>query len=161
MEHEPSLGAVICAPVCDEDVVLTRDFAFARPYWKFPGGSIKIGETPLEALAYESLEETGIDLGLCYMYGVPFLARRDIVVELLGVRSLMFGTGHMQYFYCVRIPQGERERARRRTGLGVKGERIQTGVFSLRHVSQLTNFLVRQMPLYFRLLRHLQIRLAA
>lgn len=46
----------------DEHVLLTRSRFITREFVNFPGGGVELGESPMEALAREYQEETGIQV---------------------------------------------------------------------------------------------------
>lgn len=64
---------------------------FGRIYYTLPGGGVKFGETPEQALTREMHEESGLKLG----------AARLVFIENAG---LIFG---MQYIYLVDYEGGE------------------------------------------------------
>lgn len=45
-----------------DDVLLTRSRFIAREFVNFPGGGVELGESPIEALSREYLEETGMKI---------------------------------------------------------------------------------------------------
>ena len=46
----------------DDRILLIHRFKVGSEYWVFPGGGVEEGETRLEALRREILEETGLEL---------------------------------------------------------------------------------------------------
>jgi len=84
-------GAVIVAVICEGDAVLVREPGKPLPtYVKFPGGVIKVGETPEQAARREVFEETGIQLG----DHILFPLNQQILQKQRGVE-------HTQYFLGV------------------------------------------------------------
>lgn len=75
----------------DNDLLVMKRNKFGRVYYTLPGGGVKFGETPEQALQREMHEESGLELG----------AARLVFIENAG---LMFG---MQYVYLVDYMSGE------------------------------------------------------
>ncbi|HHG3048353.1 TPA: NUDIX domain-containing protein [Vibrio parahaemolyticus] len=45
-----------------QELLLIQRFQNDRHYWVFPGGSVEVGEQPVEAAKREALEETSLEL---------------------------------------------------------------------------------------------------
>lgn len=59
--RDEDLGASLVILTDGKRIVLVREPTKPAPiYWKFPGGKIEPGETPVEAAVGETREETGI-----------------------------------------------------------------------------------------------------
>lgn len=54
------MGAKIVL-VNDDDILMVRH-SYGQPYWTFPGGGIKKGEEPVEAVLREVREEVGLKI---------------------------------------------------------------------------------------------------
>lgn len=71
----PATVGVQCIIVCDDKVLLIRN-TYGRQLWTLPGGGIKPGESPEEAIRREVTEEVGIILSAIQPLGA-FQGRED------------------------------------------------------------------------------------
>ena len=71
----PVTVGVHCVILCDDQVLLIRN-TYGRGRWTVPGGGLKPGETPEEAVRREVAEEVGLTLGAVQPLG-RFQGRED------------------------------------------------------------------------------------
>ncbi len=71
------------------------DHANSKGKWDVPGGRMEHGETPIEALKREIVEEVGVQLGLAII--------RPIHVDTWGVGGDMINEPIIGIFYAVQI----------------------------------------------------------
>ena len=66
--NEPSQGAAAVIFDSDGRVLLVRE-AYDRRRWSLPGGALEAGETPEDAAARETFEETGLHVSIEHHIG--------------------------------------------------------------------------------------------
>jgi len=81
----PTLG--VFAAITDEDGrILCVRMNYATHAWTTPGGRVEIGESPLDALKREVLEESGLDVVAEELVGVYSKPKKDDIVLFFRAR---------------------------------------------------------------------------
>jgi len=81
----PTLG--VFAAITDEDGrILCLRMNYATHAWTTPGGRVEIGESPLDALKREVLEESGLDVVAEELVGVYSKPKKDDIVLFFRAR---------------------------------------------------------------------------
>ena len=86
----PTLG-VFAAIFDDERRILCVRANYGERNWTTPGGRVEAGESPLDALRREVMEEVGLEVELGELLGVYAKLQEDDVV--LSVRARVIGGG--------------------------------------------------------------------
>jgi 8-oxo-dGTP diphosphatase len=82
----PTLG--VFAAITDEDErILCVRMNYATHAWTTPGGRVEFGESPLDALKREALEEAGLDVVVDELVGVYSKPDKDDLVLFFRARS--------------------------------------------------------------------------
>jgi ADP-ribose pyrophosphatase YjhB (NUDIX family) len=79
----PAAVGVQCVISCERHLLLIRN-TYGRQSWTFPGGGLKLGETPETAVCREVYEEVGIKLGAVQLLGT-FRGRQDCRHDIVHV----------------------------------------------------------------------------
>ena len=105
----PSVEAIVVKN--DSILFLRRKNSPAKGRWWFPGGRIRKGESPEEALFREVKEETGLDVIACKLvnvYSRLFPERHDITIvflcECVGDKVTL-NDEHSEYKFSKNIPR--------------------------------------------------------
>jgi 8-oxo-dGTP diphosphatase len=81
----PTLG--VFAAIIDKDSrILCVRMNYATLAWTTPGGRVEPGESPIEALKREVLEESGLDVVVEELIGVYSKPHKDDLVLFFGAR---------------------------------------------------------------------------
>jgi len=81
----PTLG--VFAAILDEDGrILCERMNYAAHAWTTPGGRVELGESPLDALKREVLEESGLDVVVGELVGVYSKPYKDDIVLFFRAR---------------------------------------------------------------------------
>jgi 8-oxo-dGTP diphosphatase len=81
----PTLG--VFAAIMDEDErILCVRMNYATHAWTTPGGRVELGESPLDALKREVLEECGLDVLVDELVGVYSKPHKDDIVLFFRAR---------------------------------------------------------------------------
>jgi len=75
----PTLG-VFAAIVDEDERILCVRMNYATHAWTTPGGRVELGESPLDALKREVLEESGLDVAIDELIGVYSKPQKDDLV---------------------------------------------------------------------------------
>jgi 8-oxo-dGTP diphosphatase len=81
----PTLG-VFAAITNDEGRILCVRMNYATRAWTTPGGRVELGESPLDALKREVLEESGLDVVVEELVGVYSKPYEDDIVLFFRTR---------------------------------------------------------------------------
>ncbi len=156
--HRVSNGAAIAAIVANGSVMLVIEPERDEPYFKFPGGEIEHGETPLEAIIRELEEETGFEIPAWISLGSPaildgYTVRIDAILSRTVGRP---GNRHPQHFFVVEVSRIEElTHLDLKVRQGDAGETIKTHLMTLDTARNLPNFLPPQQVLLDALVAYL------
>jgi 8-oxo-dGTP diphosphatase len=81
----PTLG-VFAAIVDEDERILCVRMNYATHAWTTPGGRVELGESPLDALKREVLEECGLDVIVDELVGVYSKPHKDDIVLFFRAR---------------------------------------------------------------------------
>ena len=81
----PTLG-VFAAVVDEYERILCVRMNYATHAWTTPGGRVEVGESPLDALKREVLEECGLDVAVGELVGVYCKPHKDDMVLFFRAR---------------------------------------------------------------------------
>lgn len=74
----PQVLSAVKAIICSKNRFLVLKHAIGNSFlWDIPGGKIKFGESPYEALFREIKEETGLDVEIIKLLGLWWYFRQD------------------------------------------------------------------------------------
>jgi 8-oxo-dGTP diphosphatase len=107
----PTLG-VFAAIFDDNGRILCVRMNYATRAWTTPGGKVEAGESPLDALRREVLEESGLEVVAGGLVGVYSKPQKNDLVLFLRARVLSKGTwqpnaeiSHIGYFGRDQLPE--------------------------------------------------------